>query len=74
MQQLGKILVFMGLMLVVVGALIWLLSGRLGWFGHLPGDIRIRRDNFYFFFPITSMLLLSALLSFLLWLFGKLLK
>ncbi len=74
MQQIGKILVFTGLLLVAAGVIIWLLSGRLGWFGHLPGDIRIRKENFSFFFPVTSMLLVSVVLSFLLWLLGKLFR
>lgn len=71
MQQAGKILVIAGLLLIVAGAALWLLSGRLGWFGHLPGDIRIRREHFAFYFPLTSMLLVSAVISFLLWLFGR---
>jgi len=74
MQQLGKILILTGLLLIVAGVVLWLLSGRLGWFGHLPGDIRIRRDNFAFYFPLTSMLLLSAVISFLLWLLGKIFR
>ncbi len=74
MQQIGKILVISGLLLVAAGVIIWLLPGRMGWFGHLPGDIRIRKENFSFFFPITSMLLVSVVLSFLLWLLGKLFR
>jgi hypothetical protein len=46
---------------VVVGLLVWV--GALSWFGRLPGDIRVERPNASFFFPITSMVLLSIVLS-----------
>ncbi|RDI95661.1 DUF2905 domain-containing protein [Meiothermus sp. QL-1] len=64
----GRILLFIGLFLVLLG-LIWLYApGLLNWFGRLPGDIRIERDGFRFYFPLTSMLLVSLLLSlFLRW-------
>ena len=74
MQQFGKILIFTGIILVVTGLIIWAFSGRLGWFGHLPGDIRIRRENFAFYFPFTSMLLVSAILSFIIWLIQKFIR
>ena len=63
-----------GLVLVAAGLIFWLFAGRMGWFGHLPGDIRIRKEHYSLFFPITSMLLLSIVLSFLLWLLGKLFR
>lgn len=61
-----KLLIGLGLALVAIGLLAWALQGRLGWLswlGRLPGDIRIERDNFRFYFPITTMILLSLLLS-----------
>ncbi|QIX60448.1 DUF2905 domain-containing protein [Hymenobacter sp. BT18] len=70
--QLGKILVLLGLSLVLLGAFLWLGGGRLlGWFGHLPGDIRVERPGFRFYAPIVSMLLVSLLLSALLWLWRR---
>ncbi len=68
MQQLSwpKILIGTGLFLVVLGLLAWALQGRLGWIGRLPGDIAIERENFRFYFPITTMLLLSLIISALL--------
>ena len=54
-----------GVALVVVGLLVW--SGALDWFGRLPGDIRIERDTFRLYFPIVSMLVVSAALSMLLY-------
>jgi hypothetical protein len=58
---------FMGLGIALIGLLIWLLGNKLHWFGNLPGDIRIERANFRFYAPIVSMLLVSILLSALLW-------
>mgnify|MGYP000647073835 CR=1 FL=1 len=61
-----KLLIGTGILLILVGVLAWALQGRLGWIGRLPGDIAIERENFRFYFPITTMLLLSLLLSALL--------
>ena len=66
MNDLAKILISIGLFLVVLGVLIWIFGGLFSWFGRLPGDIRIERENFRFYFPITSMLVLSFLLSLIL--------
>jgi len=65
----SRTLVVIGLILVVLG-LLWPWLSRLGLF-RLPGDIVIERDNFRFYFPITSMLLISAVLSLILWLFRR---
>jgi hypothetical protein len=71
--QLGKVLVLVGLGIVVLGAVIWLGGGSLlSWFGRLPGDIRIERPGFRFYAPIVSMLLVSLLLSAILWLVRRL--
>jgi hypothetical protein len=67
---LGKALIVAGLVIAGVGLLL-LLSGKVGWIGRLPGDITIRRDNFTFHFPLATCLLVSAILTFLLWLFRK---
>lgn len=62
----GPLLVGLGVLLVLVGLLLW--SGGLGWFGRLPGDIRIERDSVRVYVPLVSMLLVSAALSLLLYL------
>jgi hypothetical protein len=49
---------------------LWPVLGRLG-LGQLPGDIVVRRDGFVFYFPLTTMILVSAVLSLLFWLFGR---
>ena len=70
MNELGKFLVITGIMLAIVGLVLWTGFGR-GWLGRLPGDIHYTKGNFSFYFPIVTCLLLSALLSLILWLFRK---
>jgi hypothetical protein len=62
----GWILLFLGLVLAAVG-LMSILAPSVGWFGRLPGDIRIERQNYRFYFPLATCLLLSFLLSLILW-------
>ena len=66
----GLMIVAAGVMIVVVGLLIW--TGWLSWFGRLPGDIRIERGNTRFFMPLTSMFLVSAVVSIVLAIVGRL--
>ena len=70
MNQLGKLLFVIGLLLAAVGALLWAGVGR-GWLGRLPGDIHYHKGNFSFHFPLVTCLLLSAILTVLLWVFRK---
>ena len=65
MTQTGKLIIVAGLVLVVVGALIWLL-GKSGFRG-MPGDIHHEGKNVKFYFPIVTCLLLSALFTLALW-------
>ncbi|GAB3673226.1 DUF2905 domain-containing protein [Salinisphaera aquimarina] len=65
----SRTLIIIGLIVVAVG-LLWPWLGRLP-LGHLPGDIVIQRPGFSFYFPITTMVLVSAVVSFLCWLFGR---
>lgn len=64
MAELGKFLIIAGGLLVCVGVL-FLLGGKLPWLGRLPGDIVIQRDNFSFYFPIATSILVSVVLSLL---------
>lgn len=64
-----RILVTLGVILIVVG-LAWPWLMKLG-LGRLPGDIVIERENFRFYFPITTMVLVSLVVSVILWLFRK---
>jgi len=68
--SLGKSLILIGLLIAAVGVLS-LFSGKLGWIGRLPGDITIRRENFTVHFPLTTCIVISAILSLLIWLFRK---
>ena len=68
MNDLGKLLVVTGLIIAGIGALVWLGFGKDF---RLPGDIHFTRGNFRFSFPIVTCLLLSVLLSLILWLFRK---
>lgn len=70
MPGLGKILIIFGIVLVIVG-LILSLVGKIPWLGHLPGDIYIQRDRFSFYFPITTCLLISVILSLVLYFFRR---
>ena len=70
MNEFGKMLVVFGLVIAVVGALLWAGVGK-GWLGRLPGDIHYTRNNYTFHFPVVTCLLLSLLLSLILWLFKK---
>ena len=65
-MNLGRSLIVLGLVLVVVGILV-----NVGRFGHLPGDIEVRGKNSVFYFPVVTCLVISVVLSFVLWLFGK---
>ena len=66
----GKLLILLGLILVVLGLfLTW--GGKIPYLGRLPGDIHIHRDNFSFYFPLTTCILISLLLSLIFWLFRR---
>jgi hypothetical protein len=69
-NELGKFFIISGLLLVGVG-LFLSFGGKLNFLGRLPGDIRIDRESFSFFFPLGTCLLISLLLSLLFWLFRR---
>ncbi len=69
-QNLGKILIFFGLIILGLGLLFMVLP-KIPFLGKLPGDIFIRRGNFTFYFPLITSLLLSILLTILINLFRK---
>jgi uncharacterized protein HemY len=60
---LGKYLIIFGILIILVGAIVYFFGAKLHWIGRLPGDIRIERENFRFYFPITTMILFSVLLT-----------
>jgi len=70
MAPFGKILLVAGLVLAGIGLLL-MLSDKIGWIGKLPGDILIKRENFTFYFPLATCILISVVLTLLFWLFRK---
>ncbi len=70
MNELGKTLVIVGLLIAALGLLLWSGAGR-SWLGRLPGDIHYSKGNFSFYFPVVTCILLSLLLTLILWLFRK---
>jgi len=71
MQQTGKFLIIAGIILIVAGFIVYFAGNKLGWLGHLPGDIRIEKENVRFYFPITTMIILSLVLSGIVYLIRK---
>jgi hypothetical protein len=61
----GKWIILAGVLVILVGAIIYFFHDKLRWIGRLPGDIRIERENFRFYFPFTTMLLASVMISLL---------
>ena len=74
MAELGKILLCLGLLMVVLGGFLLLAgssAGKVPWLGRLPGDIYIGRENWRFYFSLGTSILLSVVLSLVLWLFSR---
>jgi hypothetical protein len=70
LTDLGKTLILLGIVLGAVGALL-VAAGRIPWLGRLPGDVVIRREHFTFVFPLASCLVVSAVLSLVLYLLRR---
>jgi len=69
-NDLGKVLFVVGLGLALVGLLLWLGVGK-SWLGRLPGDINYSRGNFSFHFPIVTCIVISIVLTVLMWIFRR---
>ena len=67
MAEFGKLFIFIGLVFIIIGLFIQFV-------GRLPGDIYIKKENFVFYFPITTSILLSVLFSLLLYIFSRFFK
>jgi hypothetical protein len=70
MAGLGKSLIIFGLIIIVFGIIITF-AGKVPWLGRLPGDIQIRKENFTFYFPLATCMLVSVIVSLLLWLLKR---
>ena len=74
MQSTGKILIIVGVIIVLAGIILWLFGNKLNWLGNLPGDIKVEKENFKIYFPITTMLLLSLVFTIAMWIIRKFLN
>ena len=70
MDSLGKVLILFGVILGLLGGLL-LLAGKIPFLGRLPGDIVIRRERWSFYFPLTTSIVISILLTLLFSLFNR---
>ena len=70
-SETGKWIIGIGAIIILVGIIIYFFHDKLNWIGRLPGDIRIERENFNFYFPITTMILLSLFGTLIIWLIRK---
>ncbi len=70
MSDLGRLLIALGVLLIIVGA-VFLLAPKIPWLGKLPGDISYKKGNFTFYFPLGTSILISIILSLLLYLFFR---
>ena len=67
-SSLGKLLIFLGIVFVLVG-IFFLIGNKIPYIGRLPGDIIVKKENFTFYFPITTSLIISILLTLIFYLF-----
>jgi len=68
----GKYVMVAGVLIVLLGVLIYFFHDRLNWVGRLPGDIRIEKENFRFYFPITTMIIFSLAITIIIQLIKRL--
>lgn len=71
MKDAGRILILLGILAALAGLILYFAGNSLKWIGHLPGDIRIERENFRFYFPITTLILLSLVINLIIILIKK---
>lgn len=70
MPGFAKTLIFIGILLVVIGV-IFSLAGKVPWIGRLPGDLMIEREGYTYYFPLTSCILISVIISLVLYFFRR---
>jgi len=61
-SQLGKYLILIGGAILIIGVIVYFFGNGLKWIGHLPGDIRIEKANFSFYFPITTLIIINLVI------------
>ena len=70
MNAIGKSLIFVGILLIIIG-IFFILGNKIPHFGRLPGDIMVKKENFSLYFPITTCILISIVISIILFLFTR---
>ena len=70
-SETGKWIIGIGVIIIVVGVIVYFFHDKLNWIGRLPGDIRIEKENFKLYFPIATMILFSLLGTLIFWLIRK---
>ena len=70
-SETGKWIIGIGVIIILVGIIIYFFHDKLNWIGRLLGDIRIEKENFRFYFPIVTMILFSLLGTLIIWLIRK---
>ena len=70
MAALGKMLILLGIVIILIG-LGLLFAHKIPYIGRLPGDIYVKKDNFTFYFPLGTCILISIVLSLIFWLFRR---
>lgn len=74
MQDTGKYIVIAGLIVTIVGLIIWLGGDKLSWLGNLPGDVKVEKPGFKIYIPITTMIIVSIILSLIIWVIRQFVK
>ncbi|MFV0605578.1 MAG: DUF2905 domain-containing protein [Niabella sp.] len=67
MQQTGKFILIAGIIIAIIGIIFILWGNKLNFIGRLPGDIRIEKEHFKFYFPITTLILISLVINLIIW-------
>jgi hypothetical protein len=70
-QEVGKFVVIIGLLMVAAGVILWRFPSLFGWVGKLPGDISVQKGNFSFYFPVVTCIVASIVITLLSWLFRR---
>lgn len=70
-QQTGKYILIIGIAIVIIGIIVYFFHDYLKWMGKLPGDIRVERTNFRFYFPLVTMIIISVLATIIINIFKR---
>ena len=67
----GKYIILAGAIIIIAGIIIYFFHDKLNWIGRLPGDIRVERENFRFYFPIMTMIVFSVIATLIIWIIKR---